>query len=130
SNPPYLPALDNKLYQPLLHGGTEGITVTKKLLSLDYPNVLTLVSSYSDPVGLINYALAIGYSVANFIVSPMSFGYYSSEPKVQDRIQELRRSNRAFYSDNIYLLAGVLFTKNPVVSGGLSSELVKLITSL
>lgn len=130
SNPPYLPALDNNIYQPLLHGGVEGITVTKQLLSLNYPNVLVLVSSYSNPQGLINYALANGYFVSDFAISPLQFGYYSSEPKVKDRIQELRRNNRAFYSKNIYLLAGVLFTKKSASTGDLSTELVKLMTSL
>ena len=130
SNPPYLPALDNKIYQPLLHGGIEGITVTKQLLSLNYQNVLVLVSSYSNPEGLINYALAKDYYVSDFMISPLQFGYYSSEPKVRDRITELRRNNRAFYSKNIYLLAGVLFTKESASTGDLSTELVKLMTSL
>jgi methylase of polypeptide subunit release factors len=130
SNPPYLPALDNKIYQPLLHGGIEGITVTKQLLSLNYQNVLVLVSSYSNPEGLINYALAKDYYVSDFMISPLQFGYYSSEPKVRDRITELRSNNRAFYSKNIYLLAGVLFTKESASTGDLSTELVKLMTSL
>jgi methylase of polypeptide subunit release factors len=130
SNPPYLPALDNKIYQPLLHGGIEGITVTKQLLSLNYQNVLVLVSSYSNPEGLINYALAKDYYVSDFMISPLQFGYYSSEPKVRDRIKELQRNNRAFYSKNIYLLAGVLFTKESASTGDLSTELVKLMTSL
>ena len=130
SNPPYLPALDNKIYQPLLHGGIEGITVTKQLLSLNYRNVLVLVSSYSNPECLINYALAKDYYVSDFMISPLQFGYYSSEPKVRDRITELRRNNRAFYSKNIYLLAGVLFTKESASTGDLSTELVKLMTSL
>lgn len=130
SNPPYLPALDNKIYQPLLHGGIEGITVTKKLLSLGYQNVLVLVSSYSNPQGLVNYALANDYVVSDFAISPLQFGYYSSEPKVKARIQELRTNNRAFYSKNIYLLAGVLFTKESASTSDLSTELVKLMTSL
>lgn len=130
SNPPYLPALDNNIYQPLLHGGIEGITVTKQLLSLNYQNVLVLVSSYSNPEGLINYALAQDYYVSDFMISPLQFGYYSSEPKVRDRIKELQRNNRAFYSKNIYLLAGVLFTKESASTGDLSTELVKLMTSL
>jgi len=130
SNPPYLPAVDNNLYQPLLHGGSEGITITKQLLSLNYQNVLTLVASYSNPEGLINYAIAKGYSVANFMILPIEFGYYSSEPKVKDRIKELRKENRAFYSNNIYLLAGVLFTKESDSTEDLSTELAKLMTSL
>lgn len=130
SNPPYLPAPDNKLYQPLLHGGIEGITVTKKLLSLNCPNVLVLVSSYGNPEGLIDYAKAENYTVANFVVSPMPFGYYSSEPKVKQRIEEMRQDNKAFYSNNLYLLAGVLFTKRANSQVDLSNELVKVLTSL
>ncbi|MFB2838544.1 SAM-dependent methyltransferase [Floridanema evergladense] len=130
SNPPYLPALDNKIYQPLLHGGIDGITVTKKLLLLDYENVLVLVSSYSNPQGLVDYALANDYFVSDFTILPIQFGYYSSEPKVKERIQELRRGNRAFYSQNIYLLAGVLFSKKSASKGDLSTELLKLMTSL
>jgi len=133
SNPPYLPALDNQLYQPLLHGGTEGITVTKKLLSLNYPHVLALVSSYSNPYGLIQYAHSKNYEVSDFIVSPMPFGYYSSEPKVMGRIKELKCQNQAFYSKNIYLLAGVLFSQPSASQASftdLSSELTKLLTCL
>ena len=58
SNPPYLPAIDDKIYQPLLHGGTDGSEIARRLLSLDYENVLLMLSSYSNPKGLINYALA------------------------------------------------------------------------
>lgn len=128
SNPPYLPAKDNKIYQPLLHGGTDGISLTKELLSLDYENVLVMVSSYSNPEGLIDYAITKGYATANFRVSPLEFGYYSSDPKVQQRIKELKAQNRAFYSKNIYLLAGVLFTKQSIVDK--STELLQVMTSL
>lgn len=130
SNPPYLPALDNQIYQPLLHGGLDGITVTKKLLTLDYENVLVMISSYSNPEGLIDYAIAQGYYTSNFIISPLKFGYYSSEPKVMNRIREMRESNMAFCSQNIYLLAGVLFTKKEQVKEDLSIELLQIMTSL
>mgnify|MGYP002778726017 CR=1 FL=1 len=130
SNPPYLPASDNKLYQPLLHGGVEGITITKQLLSLDYENVLVLVASYSNPEGLINHAIAEGYSVSNFIVSPLRFGYYSSEQKVKSRIQELQKEKKAFCSENIYLLAGVLLTKKCRCKVDLSTEFSQLMTCL
>lgn len=130
SNPPYLPALDNKIYQPLLHGGIDGITITKQLLSLDYENALLMVSSYSNPEGLINYAVTEGYHIADFIISPLKFGHYSSEPKVKTRIEELRRNNMAFYSENIYLLAGVLFTKQAKSKVNLSTDLVRLMTAL
>ena len=130
SNPPYLPAIDNKIYQPYLHGGIDGITVTKQLLSLGYKNVLAMIASYSNPVGVIDYALTKGYHVANFTISPLNFGYYSSEPKVRHRIEELKKDNMAFYSKNIYLLAGVLFAKQSDKQENLSTELVQLMTSL
>ncbi len=130
SNPPYLPAIDNKIYQPFLHGGIDGITVTRQLLSLGYNNVLAMIASYSNPIGAIDYALTKGYHIANFIISPLSFGYYSSEPKVKHRIEELKKDNMAFYSKNIYLLAGVLFTKQNSCKENLSTELAQLITCL
>src|SRR4028118_355942 len=84
SNPPYLPAPDNDIYMPPLHGGIDGSTLTKKLLSLGYDNVLLMISSFSDPEGTINLAIEKGYSVSDFVVVPLPFGYYSSEPKVRN----------------------------------------------
>ena len=130
SNPPYLPAVDNKICQPLLHGGLEGITITKKLLTLDYENVLVMVSSYSNPQGLIEYAISKGYHTSDFIVSPLSFGYYSSELKVMNRIKEMQSNNTAFCSKNIYLLAGVLFTKKHKAEKDVSAELMQIMTAL
>ncbi|HEY9750967.1 MAG TPA: methyltransferase [Allocoleopsis sp.] len=131
SNPPYLPALDNKIYQPFLHGGIDGITVTKKLLSCNHKNVLVMAASYSDPQGLVDYAHEQDYVVSDFIISPLPFGYYSSDPKVQSRIADLRREKRAFYTDNLYLLAGVLFTKQEVADNeDVSIELMRLMTAL
>ncbi len=129
SNPPYLPAVDDKIYQPLLHGGSDGSTIAKKLLSLDSDEVLLMVSSYSNPVGLVDYALDRGYSVANFEIAPLSFGYYSSEPKVKSTIATLRKQGMAFYSENIYLLAGVLFKKQEKSQRDLSIELIQLMTA-
>jgi hypothetical protein len=129
SNPPYLPAVDDNIYQPLLHGGSDGSTIAKKILSLDCDQVLLMVSSYSNPVGLIDYALELGYSVANFEIAPLNFGYYSSEPKVKSAIANLRKQGMAFYSENIYLLAGVLFQKQQKSRRDLSIELIQLLTA-
>jgi hypothetical protein len=130
SNPPYLPAADDKIYQPLLHGGTDGSAIAKKLLSLGCGKVLLMVSSYSHPVGLIDYAASQGYAVANFELAPLTFGYYSSEQKVKNAIATLREKGMAFYSQNIYLLAGVLFKKQQKSQRDLSGELMQLITAL
>ena len=129
SNPPYLPAIDNDIYQPLLHGGTDGSEIARKLLSLSYENVLLMVSSYSNPQSLVEYAKSNGYSTGNFTIAPLNFGYYSSEPKVKRMILEMQKKGLAFYSENIYLLAGVLFTRNQV-KVDLSSELIKIMTCL
>ncbi|MCY7273240.1 MAG: methyltransferase [Phormidesmis sp. CAN_BIN44] len=130
ANPPYIPAPDDNIAMPLLHGGTDGATITNRLLSLDHPNVMLLVSSYSNPVGTIAHALANDYSVADFMITPLKFGYYSSEPKVKNHISELRKSRKAFYSGNIYFLAGVLFKKRDISDIDLSTELIQVMTSL
>lgn len=130
SNPPYLPAIDNDLYQPLLHGGQDGSELARRLLCLNYDQALLMVSSYSHPQGLIEYALKQGYVVENFLISPLPFGFYSSEAKVQEMIQTLRQQGQAFYSGNTYLLAGVLFQKQTQASQDLSPELIRLLTSL
>lgn len=134
ANPPYLPAPDNDLYLPALHGGADGSGITCKLLSLGCDHVLSLISAYSNPVDTIEYALDHGYQVADFMISPLKFGYYSSEPKVKNTIKALRSARKAFYSDNIYLLAGVLFQRhhtirNSTSSTDLSKELLQVITA-
>ena len=130
SNPPYLPSVDDDIYLPLLRGGTDGSTITRKLLSLDYANVMLMISSYSNPVDTIDYAQEQGYCIAKFLITPLEFGYYSSEPKVRNTIAKLRDNNKAFYTDKIYLLAGVLFQKQQNSSANLSQELIQLMTSL
>lgn len=130
ANPPYLPAPDNDILMPLLHGGTDGAVLTKRLLSLGYDNALLMISSYSNPVETIHYAIAQGYAVANFIVVPLKFGYYSSEAKVENSILELRKHRKAFYSENIYFLAGVLFKQQQESLSDISAELIQVMTAL
>jgi hypothetical protein len=130
ANPPYIPAPDNQIRMPLLHGGTDGATLTNRLLTLDYPNVMVLVSSYSNPIETIEHAAAQGYTVADFMVTPLKFGCYSSEPKVKSWIAKLREQGQAFYSQNIYFLAGVLFKHSSLASVDLSDELIRVMTAL
>jgi methylase of polypeptide subunit release factors len=130
ANPPYLPAPDNDIYMPLLFGGVDGATVTNELLSLDYQNVLVLLSSFSNPINTLNLAIENGYSVETFMVLPLPFGYYSSEPKVKKHIEQLRKNKMAFYSGDYYFLAGVLFKKCQESVIDLSNELAQVMTSL
>ncbi|PSB23203.1 SAM-dependent methyltransferase [filamentous cyanobacterium CCP1] len=131
ANPPYLPAPDDNIYMPSLHGGIDGATITKKLLSVDCENVLLMISGYSNPKETLEYAVSQGYKVVDFMVSPLQFGYYSSEPKVRRWITELRKRQQAFYSQNIYFLAGVLFKKQGSnATPDLTDELIKVMTVL
>jgi len=130
ANPPYLPAPDNDIYIPLLFGGTDGAAITNQLLSLGYDNVVLLVSSYSNPKSTIIHAQENDYCVNNFTIMPLKFGYYSSEPKVKQHIEEMRDNDMAFYSGDYYYLAGVLFTKNQKSDVDLSKELTQVLTAI
>jgi methylase of polypeptide subunit release factors len=130
ANPPYIPAPDDRIYMPALHGGVDGATITNKLLSIGCETVLLMISAYSNPVETIQHAIDEGYSVIDFMITPLQFGYYSSEPKVRDWITKLRDENKAFYSANIYFLAGVLFQKISAGKTDLSAELIKVFKAL
>lgn len=130
ANPPYIPAPDDRILMPELYGGQDGATITKRLLTIGCKQVLLMISAYSNPVETIHYALAQGYHVVDFMVTPLPFGCYSSEPKVKNWIARLRSQNKAFYSPNIYFLTGVLFQKRSSTTRDLSDELLKVMTLL
>ncbi|KXZ46794.1 hypothetical protein GPECTOR_40g528 [Gonium pectorale] len=111
SNPPYLPAPDSDILMPELHGGVDGAGLTRDLLSLGFPYAMLLVSSYSNPASVLRHAAAQGYRVVDYLVTPLPFGTYSSQPKVRNWISGMRSRGEAFYNGNTYLLAGVLFEK-------------------
>jgi methylase of polypeptide subunit release factors len=129
ANPPYLPAPDNDIYMPALHGGADGAAITKLLFTVGCDRVLSLISAYSNPVETIEYAIDCGYQVIDFTIAPLEFGYYSSESKVRETISALKSDRKAFYSPNIYLLAGVLFEKQGQGSQDLSAELLQVMTA-
>ncbi|EFJ44305.1 hypothetical protein VOLCADRAFT_33370, partial [Volvox carteri f. nagariensis] len=111
ANPPYLPAPNSDILMPELHGGVDGGELTRSLLSLGFPYAVLLLSSFSNPASLLRHAAAEGYRVVDFQVTPLSFGIYSSEPKVRSWIAAMKARGEAFYRGNIYVLAGVLFEK-------------------
>ena len=129
ANPPYLPAPDNDIYMPSLHGGADGAAITQRLFTIGCDRVLSLISAYSNPVETIEYAIDCGYQVIDFTISPLEFGYYSSESKVRETITALKSDSKAFYSQNVYLLAGVLFEKQTQNSQDLSAELLHVMTA-
>lgn len=129
ANPPYIPAPDNNIYMPSLHGGVDGAEITRSLFTVGCDRVLSLISAYSNPVETVEYALKQGYKVVDFMVAPLKFGYYSSQSKVKETIAALHRDRKAFYSQNIYLLAGVLFKKPQNGDRNLSQELLQVMTA-
>lgn len=130
ANPPYLPAPDRDIRLPLLYGGKDGSMLTNMLLSLNYDTVLLMISSYSNPIGVLRRVAAEEYAVSGFLIAPMSFGIYSSEPKVRRRIETLRKVGRAFYDGSMYLLAGVRLEKRQRDVPDLSAGLTKILTAL
>jgi methylase of polypeptide subunit release factors len=130
ANPPYLPAPDRNIRLPLLYGGEDGAVPTNALLSLRFNSAMLMVSSFSNPVGTIRHAAAQGYSVSDFVIMPLMFGIYSSEPKVKRRIAALRKTGKAFYDEDMYLLAGVLFKKHERAIADHSTGLIKILTAL
>jgi len=111
SNPPYLPYSAKNLILPELSGGTDGTDIIKKLLSLNFRTVMMLVPGISNPLSVFAYAGDAGYRVSDFLVTQLPFGYYSSQPEIQQSIRILKEKNMSFFSDAGYLIAGVLFEK-------------------
>lgn len=131
TNPPYLPICNpDILYFKGLYGGPDGSMISRKLLTMGYQTVMLMVSSFSDPAGLIHFAGEQKYSVVDFVAQPLIFGRYSSQPEVQNRIKELFRDGKAFFSDHYYLLAGVVFQKRKQVDQELSSDLMAVMRSI
>lgn len=130
ANPPYLPAPNNQLYMPSLHGGEDGATITKLLLAQDYDQMMLMISAYSNPVDIVHYAKKLDYQIVDFMVSPLKFGYYSCEPKVKNTIARLQNQEKAFFSENVYFLAGVLFQRQASQAICLSEEFLKVMTVL
>lgn len=137
ANPPYIAAPDDDIMMPALHGGEDGANLTRDLLSLGFDSAMMLISAYSNPVETIRHAQKEGYIVADFMVTPLPWGVYSSEPKVKKHLNMMKTQGRAFFSDHTYFLAGVLFQKNGDSSdedslppADLSEELLQVLTAL
>jgi methylase of polypeptide subunit release factors len=125
ANPPYIPAPDRDILMPELWGGIHGNDLVLQLLKAGYENVITAVSSYSDPATTVRVAGDLGYRVANFLAMALDYGRYSSEPKVRAHIQRLCAEGRGWAADDGYMVAVALFTRNPNISGDRSAQLLK-----
>jgi predicted RNA methylase len=125
SNPPYIPAPDRDILMPELWGGIHGNDLVLQLLKAGYDNVITAVASYSDPETTVRTAEDLGYRVANFLAMGLDFGPYSSEPKVRRHIQRLCSEGRGWASDDGYMVAVALFTRNADVPGDRAGQLLR-----
>lgn len=125
SNPPYIPAPDGDIRMPELWGGPHGNDLVLRLLKAGYDNVIVAVPSYSDPVTTLATAGDLGYRVANFLAMGLDFGPYSSEPKVLRQIRRLCADGCGWAGEDGYMVAVVLFTRNPDVPGDRYGRLVR-----
>ncbi|WP_007515497.1 MULTISPECIES: hypothetical protein [Pseudofrankia] len=103
-NPPYLPAPGDA---PELWGGDTGAEISRRVLSEGFETVLLLISSISDPVGLLDHARAAGYRVSDWMARPIAFGAYTHDKRVSRRVGELARGGHAFFTPDTYVIAGV-----------------------
>lgn len=111
ANPPYIPFPDNSILLPYLHGGTDGSEPSCRLLDEPCQLALLVLSSYSNPIRIIDHARDLGFAIASFLVMPIPYGRYSSEPKVFRHIQQLLAQNQGYCNTQGYLIAGVLFSR-------------------
>lgn len=129
SNPPYIPAPDQAISIPSLWGGSDGSQVTKRIMDCGFESMILLVSSFSNPLDIVAHSAKCGYRVIDFAVRTMRFGPYSSEPRVRQRIEQLRSQGLAFVSADRYCVAGVAWVKGQG-SVDLSGSLARALTSL
>nr|MDT0666612.1 hypothetical protein [Micromonospora sp. DSM 115978] len=115
-NPPYLPASSASMGAPELWGGDDGANVSRRVLSSGFDVVMLMVSSISDPKGLLAHARLAGYSVLDWTARPITFGEYSANPAVRSRIDALGEADRAFFTASSYVLAGVTWVRDGAVS--------------
>jgi methylase of polypeptide subunit release factors len=125
ANPPYIPAPDRDIRMPELWGGPSGNAPMLQLLKAGYDNVVAAVASYSDAAATVATAEDLGYRVANFLATGLDFGPYSLEPKVLAQIRRLCAEGRGWADDDGYVVAVVLFTRNPAIPGNRASQLLR-----
>ncbi len=130
ANPPYIPFPDNSIRLPYLHGGPNGCELTLRLLQEPCRMFMLILSSYSHPLAIIDQARQQGLVVADFFVTPISYGRYSREPKVFAYIMDLKDRGHAFAAATGYLLAGALFVGADQGCDDRSAYLEKLLRSV
>jgi methylase of polypeptide subunit release factors len=111
ANPPYIPYASNDIALPHLWGGKTGCELSLQLIDFDFDSMMLIVSSYSNPQKLLDYAHKKGYKVQYFKILSLPFGSYSKEQKVQAYLQKLKEEKKAFFENGWYKIAALFFTK-------------------
>lgn len=111
-NPPYLPAPAPRLVMPELWGGPDGTRVVKRLIDEGFDQLMMLVASISDPIGVIKYAQRRSYRVVDFSITTLLFGKYTLDPIVFHQIQRLASRGKALVRSTSYQVAAVHFRKS------------------
>ncbi|ABW10103.1 conserved hypothetical protein [Parafrankia sp. EAN1pec] len=111
-NPPYLPAEPGTSCAPDLWGGPRGAEVTQDVLDCGLDLAMLIVSSIADPLGVLRFARDRGYSVTDWMVTPIRFGRFCRDAGVRARIGDLAGREQAFFAPHSYLIAGVTFVRD------------------
>ena len=136
-NPPYLPRLqkstekisaDDRALLDQCCGGQTGAEVSQRLLSLEYKQVMLLISSYSNPLEIINAARQNNYALVAWLGWSTRLGRLGL--LVEPAIRNLQEQSKAFLlsDSDLYLLCGVLWSKSSRAE--VSAEERLLVTSL
>jgi hypothetical protein len=62
---------------------------------MGFDTAVLLISAYANPVETMEHARRLGYRCTDFMVTPLPFGYYSSEPKVREYLPIVQESMHA-----------------------------------
>lgn len=129
-NPPYLPAEASEIRIPGLWGGADGSDCLRRLLDMDFELLMSVISSISNPAAVLAYGRDRGYVVSDWVARPLTFGVYSREPVVWERIQALRADHKAFFLSDEYMIAGATWVR-PTATGPVdrSASLERTLTS-
>ncbi|WP_018501191.1 class I SAM-dependent methyltransferase [Parafrankia discariae] len=111
-NPPYLPAKPGTACAPDLWGGPRGAEVTQAVLACELDLAMLIVSSIADPLGVLRFARDRGYSVLDWMVTPVRFGRFCQDSGVRARIGDLAARGQAFLAPHSYLIAGVTWLRD------------------
>lgn len=110
-NPPYLPAPAPRLPMPELWGGRDGTQVVRRLIDLGFDQLMMLVASIADPIGVLRHAGRRSYRVVDYSIVTLPFGKYTLEPIVFHQFHRMASRGKALIRSTEYQVAAVHFRK-------------------